>query len=304
MFHSLRLAAASAAAAALALAYPAHASPPAKSGADQGAYHVFYTPAYAAKIGRVPNLGATGEMEYFGGTVFSKVKVVSVMWGPNVNSETVSGMPDFFKALVNSTYVDQLGEYSTKGKKTVNGHKGSKQTITRGTFVSQVIITPKNQNTTISNKAIQKELMYQIGQGNLPTQDRNTIYMIFFPANVTINAFGLQSCSSFGAYHFATSRRQNPSNIFYGVMPDCGYTFDDHTVVSSHEFSEALSDNIPTPGTNPKFPQAWNNSQGYEIGDLCEGTQGTLTTKNATYYVQQEYLNSIAGCSTGNYTSP
>jgi hypothetical protein len=79
---------------------------------------------------------------------------------------------------------------------------------------------------------------------------------------------------------------------------------DSHEIVSAHEFGEATTDNIPTPGSNPKFPQAWNNSAGYEIGDLCEGTQGELVTKKTTYYVQQLYLNSTGGCSTGNYKSP
>jgi hypothetical protein len=87
-------------------------------------------------------------------------------------------------------------------------------------------------------------------------------------------------------------------------MPGCHYSFASHTIVSSHEFSEALSDNNPTPGSNPDFPQAWNNATGFEIGDLCQGRNGTLTTSRKTYTVQQEYLNSIAGCSTGNYTSP
>jgi hypothetical protein len=271
---------------------------------DRGAIHFYYTPSYAQKIGRIPDRGATGEMEYFGGTVFSNVNVVSVLWGPNVNQQTVQGMPGFLKAIVNSTFQDQLGEYSTKGQQAINGHKGSKQVIHRGTFSGQIQITPQNQNTTVTDRQIHKELEYQIAQGNLPAQDPNTVYMIYFPPGVTITAFGLSSCSSFGAYHFAVSKKQSPTNIFYGVMPDCGYSFDDHTIISAHEFAEATTDNIPTPGTTPAFPQAWNTSDGYEIGDLCEGTQGELITKKTTYYVQQVYLNSTANCSTGNYTSP
>lgn len=275
----------------------------AQPGDRDGAIHFFYTPSYAQKIGQVPNLG-TGEMEYFGGTVFSTVEVVSVIWGSNVNSQTVATMPGYLKAIVNSTFQDMLGEYSTKGVKTVNGHKSSNQTIKRGTFFGQVQITPKNQNTRISNRDVWKELQYQISKGNLPAQSPNMLYMIYFPSNVTIVAFGLTSCSSYGAYHFASSKRPSKTNIFYGVMPDCGYNLDSHEIISAHEFAEATTDNIPTPGSNPKFPQAWNNAGGAEIGDLCQGTQGELTTKKNTYYVQQVYLNSTSGCSTGNYHSP
>lgn len=271
---------------------------------DHGAIHFFYTPEYAAKIGWAPNLGATGSELYYGGTVFSKVEVVSVLWGNKVSTDTVKGMPGFLKAIVNSTFQDMLGEYSTKGKKTVDHHKGSNQTIDRGTFDKQIQITPKDQKTTISDTDIHKELEYQISKGKLPKQGPNMLYMIYFPAGVTITAFGLQSCSAFGAYHFATKTHENAKNIFYGVMPDCGYDFNTHTIISAHEFAEATTDNIPTPGSSPAFPQAWNTSGGAEIGDLCEGTQGTLTTKKNTYYVQQVYLDSTAACSTGNYTSP
>jgi len=295
---------AASAAAAFVLTIPAWAGPVKSTVAtDEGAIHFMYTPQYAKQIGRVPERNS-GEMEYFGGPVFSKVKVVSVIWGPNVNSQTVQGMPGFLKALPNSTFQDQLGEYSTKGLNGVTGHRGTNQTIKRGTFLGQFVITPHNQKTTISNKQVWEELTYQISNGNLPAHDQNTLYMIYFPANVTIEAFGLVSCQAFGAYHYTSSGHKHPTNIYYGVMPDCGYSFDDHTIVSAHEFAEATSDNIPTPGTNPNYPQAWNTSDGYEIGDLCEGTSGMLTTKKTTYYVQQVYLNSTGNCSTGNYTSP
>jgi hypothetical protein len=298
----LRIAAVGAAAA-FVLTAPVSAGSVKPSNKEERAIHFMYTPQYARQIGRVPNAN-TGQMEYFGGPVFSKVQVVSVMWGPNVSQATVQGMPGFLKALPNSTFQDQLGEYSTKGLVGVDGHKGTNQTIKRGGFLGQFVITPKNTKTTISNRDIRIELAYQIANGNLPAQNQNNLYMIYFPSNVTIVAFGIQSCSSFGAYHYSSSGHKHSTNVYYGVMPDCGYSFESHTIISAHEFAEATSDNIPTPGTNPKYPQAWNTSDGYEIGDLCQGTSGQLVTKKTTYYVQQVYLNSTAGCSTGNYTSP
>lgn len=294
-----------AAATALLTAGALPATAQAQPAADQGGYHIFATPAYEALTGRYPDLGTTGEMEYFGGTVFSNVEVVSVIWGSNVNSTTVAEVPDFSGALVDSTFLQQLKEYSTKGVKSINGHKGSRQRIGLGTFFGQVQITPKNTSLTITDRQVQKELEYQIGIGVLPPQGPNVLYMIYFPADVTITLQGLQSCVSFGAYHFSRyGKRENPNNIFYAVEPDCGGGFDNITYAASHEFAEATSDNIPTPGTNPAFPQAWNSSDGYEIGDLCEGYQGNLTDKTRSYVVTQVYLNSLAGCSTGNYTSP
>jgi hypothetical protein len=295
MSASLRFAAACAVAASLALLSPAQAAGPV-----QGAYHIYQTPEMMQKSGRIPP--ASGEMLYYGGPVFSNVKVVSVIWGSGVNSQTVSGMPGFLTAIVNSTYVDQMSIYDTP-KKGLH-HKGTHQTIGRGTFLEQVQITPKNQGTNLTDKDVQKELKYQIGIGALPMNDVSTLYMIYFPHNVVITLDGLVSCQSFGAYHFSTGTKNKSSNIYYGVMPDCGYSFNSHTIISSHEYAEATTDNIPTPGSSPAYPQAWNTSDGYEVGDLCEGTQGTLTAGSQTYFVQEIYLNNIAGCGTGNFHSP
>jgi hypothetical protein len=301
MFSSLRIAAAGASAALGVSLLASGASAQATFHNQDGAIHFMYTPAYAKQIGRTPDL-QSGEMEYFGGPVFSKVQVVSVMWGRNVNPQTVDGMPGFLKAIPNSTFMDMLGEYSTRGVTGVNGRPGYR-TIHRGTFIGQYVIEPEFKRDLVHDKEIHTELEHQISIGKLPASGPNVLYMIYFPSNVVIEAFGLRSCSSFGAYHFATMTHRS-SNVYYGVMPDCGYSFSNHTIVSAHEFAEATTDNIPTPGTNPAYPQAWNNSAGYEIGDLCEGTQGELVTKKTTYFVQQVYLNSTAACSTGNYTSP
>ncbi|HEY3779171.1 MAG TPA: hypothetical protein VGL35_14050 [Rhizomicrobium sp.] len=304
MTFSLRVSVAAAAAALLSAAV-APGVAQAQPAGHGGAYHIFATPSYEAQIGRHPDLGTTGEMEYFGGTVFSKVEVVSVMWGSNVNSTTVAEAPDFSAALVNSTFLQQLKEYKTKGVQSVNGHKGSRQTIKLGSYFGQVQITPKNQSLNISDKQIQKELAYQIGIGALPPQGPNILYMIYFPSDITITLDGLTSCVQFGAYHFASyGKRENPENIFYAVEPDCGGGINNITYAASHEFAEATTDNIPTPGSSPAFPQAWNTSDGYEIGDVCEGYSGELTDKTRSYEVTQVYLNSKAGCSTGNYQSP
>ena len=307
MSVSSRTAAACAAAATL-FAAPALAGGSDLGGTSNGGtYHIYRTPEMWQKLGRWPNLGTGGQMLYYGGSVFGGVKVVSVMWGPNVSKATVDGMPAFLKAMVNSTYVDQLSpQYDTELRG--QHHWGTHQDIKRGTFLGQVTITPENTNTQLLDYNVQEELKDQIAKGVLPPNDHNTLYMIYFPSNVTINLGGLISCQAFGAYHFATNTHngthKGTNNSFYGVMPDCGYTFTDHTIISSHEFSEATTDNRPTPGSSPAFPQAWNTSNGYEIGDLCEGTSGTLTDGSQSWQVQQEYLNTLAGCSTGNFTSP
>jgi len=268
-----------------------------------GAYHIMPTPEYAARTGLVAPDPAAARMEYFGGSVFSSVKVVSVIWGSQVNPTIVSTVPGFSAALVDSTYIDRMGEYDTflRG---VNGHRGTKQHIERGSYLGQVQISPNNTSHNLTDDQVQRELKQQIRAGVLPPHDLNTLYMIYFPQNVTITLDGLTSCFDFGAYHFATNDTEmRKNNIFYSVEPDCNSSINSITFAASHEFVEATTDNIPTPGSNPAFPQAWNDANGFAVADICGGS-GQLTRGSKSYTVTQFFLNSTNSCSTGNYTSP
>lgn len=299
MFVSLRaMAAACAAAGVVALAFPAEAL-------VVGAYHILPLPHYFEKTGRLPPGGGDGPMYYYGGSVFSNIRVVTVIWGDQVDKQTIDAMPTFSADIVNSTYMDQMAEYGTVHHKGVNGHGSTKQHIHRGTYFGQVQIAPKHKGQQITDADIRKELSLQIANGVLPPNDLDTLYMIYFPSGVTIDLNGLISCQDFGAYHFAKKTGGlRANNLFYTVEPECNSGFDYLTFAASHEFAEATTDNIPTPGSVPDFPQAWNDVHGFEVGDLCSGFQGSLTDGVNTFEVTQYYLNSTRACSTGNYQSP
>lgn len=275
-------------------------APLAAQAAERPAYHLYVPPSLRAQAVR-PDAATT--MLYYGGPVIGTVKVEVVFWGTNVAPATVSGIGAFLGAIANSTYIDQLAQYSTN-LVGVNGHAGTNQTIGRGSLLGQVTITPQNQATTLTDAAIKKELHHQIGIGKLPRQNPNTLYMVYFPANITIALGGSVSCQAFGAYHEAGPGVVGKPNLLYGVMPDCGGGFSGQTIASSHEFAEAVTDAIPTPGSHPAYPQAWNTSNGYEIGDLCEGNDTTLTAGKTSYTVQEVFDNSTNACATGTFKSP
>jgi len=284
-------------AAVAATALPVHAE-------KVGKYHVMPMPEQREALAAQAQAGAATTTElYYGGSVFSNVKVVSVMWGSNVSSTISKAIPGFSKALVNSTFVDQMAQYDTVGITGVNGQPGTNQQIKRGTYLGQKVITPKNTNKTLSDTDIQNELLYQISAGALPANDLNTLYMIYFPSSIKITLDGSTSCVGFGAYHEAVYSQVNANNVFYSVEPDCRLGLTNITIAASHEFVEAMTDNIPTPGSNPAYPQAWNTSTGYEVADLCSGS-GKLTSGTKSWTVTQYFLNSTHACSKGNYVSP
>lgn len=281
---------------ALAMSLPVLAAPEAS-----GAYHLFPMSGLLG-TGPKPRVSSATTMRYYGGPVLPKIKVVSVLWGNDVNKTTVANIGPFLAGIVDSSFVDQMKQYSTN-LTAVNGRAGTRQTIGRGTYKGQFRIVPVHQATSLTDAAIRYELQGQIAARHLPAADQNTLYMVYFPRYITVTAGKSVSCMQFAAYHSA-----NPGtvggNIFYGVMPDCGLGFAALTVASSHEFAEALTDGIPTPGSHPAYPQAWNTIDGYEIGDLCEGTRATLAVGTRRYTVQQLFLNSINNCGKGNYHSP
>ena len=270
---------------------------PAAMAADQPAYHLYRLP----KPGRARTAAPT--MLYYGGPVIGTVKVEAVFWGSTVSATTVKGIGPFLAAMANSTYTDQLAQYATN-LTGVNGHPGTNQTIGRGTLAGTATIAPKNTSLSLTDAAVRAELHHQITTGKLPRQDPNTLYMVYFPANITISLGSAVSCQSFGAYHEATPGKPGSANLFYGVMPDCGGGFTEQTVASSHEFAEAVTDAIPTPGSHPAYPQAWNTSGGEEIGDLCEGRDTTLKTGKTTYTVQEVFDAKTNACATGKFVSP
>src|SRR5262249_21434869 len=129
-------------------------------------------------------------LSYFGGRVVSSMQVVQVLYGtgsyiPQVTSTSSPSVATFFQGVLNSAYVDWLIEYNTNTQPPPN----SNQTINRGSFLTQVQITPSPQNdgAVIDDSQIQAELAAQIDAGNLPapTHDaqgnNNTYYAVFFP---------------------------------------------------------------------------------------------------------------------------
>lgn len=134
-------------------------------------------------------------------------------------------------------------------------------------------------------RRIQATLDQAFAANTLPQPDANPVYAIYFPRSVRISLDGSMSCAAFGAYHESTVETVR-HNAYYLVIPDCGTTFRGFTSVSSHELAEATTDAQPTPGSNPDFPQAWNDATGSEVSDLCTGTSGRVVTGLGTFTVQ------------------
>ena len=260
---------------------------------------------------------AGAHLTYFGGPIISNVQVVQVLYGSGSYNAQVAGntsptMGNFYSDITSTGLITLMQQYNTN----ISG--GTGQVFGNGTFggLFQIVPAAGNNGSTITDTQIQSELLAQITGGHLPAPildsqgNPNTLYMIFFPPGKTISQGGSNSCQAGGfcAYHGTTSSLFNSKHVLYGVMPDmqpgsgcatgCGTstTFGNYTSVTSHELVEAMTDADVGIATTFAPPLAWYDMTNGEIGDICNGQQGSYTANGTTYTIQLEFSNSANNC--------
>jgi len=269
----------------------------------------------AAAVGFAAPAGA--HLSYFGGPIISNVQVVQVLYGSGSYNTQVAGsssptMGNFFTDITSTGLISLLQQYNTN----ISG--GTCQVFGNGTFggLFQIVPSSANNGSTIDDSQIQSELLAQINAGHLPAPvldaqgNPNTLYMIYFPPGKTITQGGSSSCvaGGFCAYHGTTSSTLNSKHVLYGVLPDmqagsgcstgCGTSsvFGNYTSVTSHELTEAMTDADVGIATTFAAPLAWYDMTNGEIGDICNGQQGTYVANGTTYTIQLEFSNAANNC--------
>ncbi len=260
---------------------------------------------------------AGAHLTYHNGPIISNVQVIEVLYGSGSYNSQIAGttsptMGNFFADITSTGLISLLQQYNTN----ISG--GTGQVFGNGTFggLFQIVPSSGNNGSTITDAQIQSELLAQINAGHLPgpTNDAlgnpNTLYMIYFPPGKTISQGGSNSCQAGGfcAYHGTTSSTLNSKHVLYGVLPDmqagsgcssgCGTStvFGNYTSVTSHELTEAMTDAQVGIATVIGPPLAWYDSTNGEIGDICNGQQGSYVANGTTYTIQLEFSNSANNC--------
>ena len=250
-----------------------------------------------------PSLTTAGSgktLLYYGGPIIAEPKIQVVFWNDNVDPSVIGNISDFYIEYLKSPYMSWLTEYSTVGLKSVEGREGTNQIYKEGRWIGEVMLKPSTDKTNLNDQEIQAEIVKQIDLGTLPKPDENTVYMMHFPQNISIDMEGMKSCDAFGGYHYFF-KNEKYGNIFYAVMPECVYYgkggIDFATQVSAHELFEAVTDAMPTDSSSPAYPQAWNNYQGYEISDICGGAgKGSLQGAKRSYSIPKHWSNAKNSC--------
>jgi hypothetical protein len=139
-----------------------------------------------------------------------------------------------------------------------------------------------------------------------PQPDGETIYMVYYPENVSITTSGGTSCSEFYGYHddFSLS---GTTYVTYSVVARCPpfpmtSAIDSITSIASHELIEAATD--PLVADDPAWAEpdqdhlAWEIPAGGELGDMCAGFGNVFyKPSDVPYLVQRTWSNKAAAAS-------
>lgn len=276
--------------------------------------------------------GCKPPLTYSGGPILdtagdSGVSVTPIYWAASDADPIPAEYQHGINAYINDVAADSGSSdnvYSVSTEyyeKTAGAKNYLRYKLTAGAAIIDTAPLPENgcevaegSVACITDEQIQSELTRIValsGQGT----GLHHFYPIFFAPGVeTQDADGTNSNSSFCGYH--SSVGTGDQRIFYGNEPyettgcDAGQapsgdlTTDGAIGTLSHELMETLTDPVGD-------STAWNDKEGYEIGDICAGyfgpslgstddadprhTQYNQLINGHGYYTQTEFSNKAFG---------
>jgi hypothetical protein len=226
-------------------------------------------------------------VDTFGGRVIKAPKVVSITF---TNDRYATTDDAFIAKLSGSRYWNTIAsEYGV------------------GPIAAKTPIHVNERPASLDDTQIQLWLQNKFATDTrFGAADPSTLYMIYYPAGVTVTFSGLTSCTGFGGYHSETLVKG--TSIGYAVIPFCEYgaqstDIDGLTTASSHEAIEWATDPFVASGrayaTTDQAHWLLGATTGGEVGDMCfqYGVPQEIRPTELGYAVQRMWSNaaSLAG---------
>lgn len=276
-------------------------------------------PQTGQMAGRAPAINSANNLQFMGGSVLRTPKAFIIFWGPDWNTGWTTGG---FTSAQAQTYISGFFG-GVGGTAWANTQTQYCQGVARGSQScpagSQFVTNPTAQlggtwvdTTTVPRRPTDAQVQAAAQRGAAHFgYSANALYMVFTPHNKSISGFGTQFC----AYHDNSTFNGQP--LAYANMPydpdagaSCGMNFvngsnssfgngffDGLSIVSGHEYAEAVTDAFPSQTIG------WLDTSGAENGDKCAWNTGPgETAKNLSlgghnFAVQSLWSNAIASCS-------
>jgi hypothetical protein len=224
-----------------------------------------------------------------GGPVLSSPKVTQVFFA-NDDPAVTAQLSDFGGKITQSSYFGALSEYG----------------VSAGSTLPDIHLMETTSGTT-TDAQIQVWLSQKLSGSNpgpkFPAPDANTVFIIYYPAEVSISLGGPTSCIQFGAYH--SSITLSSGHVAYVVVPRCS-TY--HGLSGIDATTAAVSASLADAVTDP-YPQdtpAWATyddahafwalaANGSELADECALEPSSFVKlPDLAYTVQRVWSNKAA----------
>ena len=167
--------------------------------------------------------------------------------------------------------------------------------VVGGAITPSAVLSPPTA-ATLSDAEVQAFLSAQVKSGALPAPAAATIYLFYFPENITLTLDGQTSCIDLGGYH-NTATLADGATVTYAVVPRCpGLPLGELTFATSHELAEAATDPLLTAYNQLGAPYGlWMaDLQGGEIGDLCQNLYDAVHLEPGVGQVSRLWSNAAA----------
>jgi hypothetical protein len=260
-------------------------------------------PRHVPRLEALEDRCVPANVTYHGGYILTNVQVQAIFLGSDwVNSSALQqdaqNLTQYLQYIVNSPYMDMLGEYydvvppignvyvgrgSYAGADFASGY--SLPYLNQGLAINDDLSNPNNAFANPSSGY----LIQEIENGRVVQPNPwSTLYIVFLPPGVGSYQCEVGTSSEPGpwqGYHFAfdvTLANNNATRINYAVIPYPGSgnstlqglsDFEEQTEVTSHELAEGVTDPYQYldnySGAN--IAGWYDSTSGGEIGDLAEG---------------------------------
>ncbi|KAI9334680.1 hypothetical protein DFJ73DRAFT_36144 [Zopfochytrium polystomum] len=236
--------------------------------------------------------GAT--LKYYGGPLIRNVQVFPMFYGEALYQKELT---DWYKVVVNSSYMDILAEYSTPNYQ-----------LGRGSLIGTYKFTT-NLKDKLDDVADVQPLLRSLVKTGVLNPNENTYYPIHLRPSTSVIQGGDTSCVTFCGYHgtIDISDISKTKYLYYGIIADqtgdcfggCGASTNplyNAESVAAHELMEAITDPGVALAATYSAPLGWYDKTNGEIGDICNAMQSSMVVNNVKYVIQKEWSNQQSAC--------
>jgi hypothetical protein len=212
-----------------------------------------------------------------GGPKISNPKLFILDYGPMSPWLNLAKRNQFASDLMTKGYLGPLASYGVLGS---------------GSFLGSLQVA-QGYGKALTQSLVFSLILNTIAQAGIPKPDGATIYAVFTPDDVTVQALGGSNCQTFCGFH------SSAGNALYAVIPSTACPschgpndpFAALCMVTAHEVAETVTDPLGTGW--------WEDSSGEENADICAWQPVPYGP-----WTVQPYWTNESGCTSGVYSQP